>query len=102
MTVQLNTSSCLGVVPTYPWQLQNTLCGLYWFFFLIFPDWWLGGLEAVQEKGASLPAWPSLQLWGTKSNVKMLPGTPLPVLLPRNRHGGYSGKAEVILPRIRF
>ena len=26
----------------------------------------------VQEKGASLLAWPSLQLWGTKSNVKIL------------------------------
>ena len=103
VTVQLNTSSCSGVVPTYPWQLQNALCGLYWFFFLIFPDWWLGDLEAVQEKGASLPAWPSLQLWGTKSNVKMLAGSLLFLSCsPGMGVGATVGKAEVILRRIRF
>lgn len=69
-----------------------------------FPRLVAWGLEAVQEKGASLPPWPSLQLWGTKSNVKMLPraSSSFPASLGGAGAGATVGKAEVILHRIRF
>lgn len=69
-----------------------------------FPRLVAWGLEAVQEKGASLPPWPSLQLWGTKSNVKMLPraSSSFPASLGGAGAGATVGKAEVVLHRIRF
>lgn len=67
-------------------------------------------MEVVQEKGASLLAWPSLQLWGTKSNVKILQRVSSSSPAAHPRGGGCGGlglgatvrKAEVILHRIRF
>lgn len=61
----------LAVAPTYPCR-YITHSGLLRVFLSNFPRLVAWGLEGVQEKGARLPARPSLQLWGTKSNVKTL------------------------------